>query len=165
MSESTSTSLWAIPSHRIDADTARRSILAQHQRIRALLERARAVAEGALDQAALPADAVASAIGDIHATLEVHLRYEEMVLGNILADDLPLGPQRLARLRDEHKRQRATLTTLHDEARAAPERPILAVKLAFLTTWLLDDMAEEEGHLLTPDVIRDDLVSVDQSVG
>jgi hypothetical protein len=157
--------IWIVPTHRVDADTARRSILAQHQRIRALLERARVVAEGALDEADLPPDAVASAIGDIHATLEVHLRFEEKVLIDILNDDLPLGPARAARLKDEHTKQRATLTHLHDEARAAPQRPILAAKLAFLTSWLLDDMAEEERSLLTPDVVRDDVVAVDQATG
>ena len=86
--------VWSVPSHRIDAATARRSILTQHERIRALLARAREIAERALDEEPLPPDAVASAIGDIHATLEVHLRFEEQVLVDILNDDLPLRPVR-----------------------------------------------------------------------
>jgi hypothetical protein len=158
-------SLWAAPAHRIDASTARRAILTQHQRIRALLSHAREIAEHALDQDALPPDAVASAIGDIHTTLEVHLRFEEKVLIDILNDDLPLGPQRAERLRDEHARQRATLASLHDEAKRAPLVPMLAAKLAFLASWLLEDMEEEERTLLTPDGVRDDLVAVDQSDG
>jgi hypothetical protein len=158
-------SIWNMPSCRLDAATARRSILIQHQRIRALLARASEVAERSLDQEPLPPDAVASAIGDIHATLEVHLRYEEKVLIDILEDDLPLGPQRAARLRDEHARQRATLEGIHAEAKKGPLVPTLAAKLAFLASWLLDDMTEEERTLLTPEVIRDDSVAVDQSDG
>jgi hypothetical protein len=158
-------SIWTVPSERVDAATARRGILAQHQRIRELLERARGVADDALDEAPLPPDAVASAIGDICATLDVHLRFEEKVICDILEDDLPLGPQRATRLKEDHARQRATLTSLHDEARAAPQRPLLAAKLAFLTSWLLDDMDEEERRLLTPDVVRDDAVAVDQNTG
>jgi hypothetical protein len=157
--------VWTVPNHRVDASTARRGILAQHVRIRELLERARSVADKALDEAPLSADAVASAIGDIRATLDVHLRFEEKVLCEILEDDLPLGPERATRLREDHAKQRATLATLHDEARAAPQRPILAAKLAFLASWLLDDMEEEERSLLTPEVVRDDIVAVDQCDG
>ena len=157
--------IWVAPNHHLDAATVRRSILVQHERIRTLLARAHEVAERALDQEPQPVDAVASAIGDIHATLEIHLRFEEKVLVEILNDDLPLGPLRVERLRDEHARQRTTLASLHDEAKAGPQVPMLAAKLAFLTTWLLDDMNEEERSLLTPDVVRDDIVTVDQDSG
>jgi hypothetical protein len=157
--------VWTIPSHRLDAATARRTVIAQHQRIRDLLERARAVAESALDEVPLPFDAVASAIGDIHATFEVHLCFEEKILGEILTDDLPLGPARIEQIKDDHARQRATLVSLHGEARAAPGRPLLAAKLAFLTNWLLDEMADEERSMLTADVVRDDAVVVDQAAG
>jgi hypothetical protein len=157
--------LWTVPTHRIDAATARRIILTQHERIRALLTRARTIAEGALDELDQPGDAVASAFGDIRATLEVHLRFEEKVLCPIFEDDLPLGPARAARLREDHANQRATLAALHDEARAAPQRPLLASKLAFLTSWLLADMAHEEQELLTRDVVRDDAVAIDQEAG
>jgi hypothetical protein len=158
-------SIWTVPGHRLDAAAARRTILVQHERIRELLEHARAVAERALDQEALPPDAVASAIGDIHATLEVHLTFEEKVLVEIFNDDIPLGPQRAQRLREEHAQQRATLAGLHAEAKAAPQLPTLAAKLAFLTSWLLDDMREEERTVLHPDVLRDDSIVVDQSDG
>jgi|SRR5262245_60887714 len=97
--------------------------------------------------------------------MEVHLAFEEKALIPILRDDPPLGPQRADRLLGEHKRQRETLATLHREACAFPEFPMLAAKLAFLTEWLLADMNEEESCLLIPEVIRDDVVSVDQSSG
>ena len=83
----------------------------------------------------------------------------------ILHDDLPLGPQRADRLRDEHARQRTTLARLHGEALAYPQLEILAAKLAFLTEWLLADMAEEEKSLLVPDVVRDDVVVANQCCG
>lgn len=157
--------IWAPPTHRLEAGAARRSILIQHQRIRELLEHARAVAERALDQVDQPHDAVASAIGDIRTTMDIHMRYEEKVLVDIFNDDLPLGPVRVERLLEDHKKQRATLAGLHDEARRGPRVPMLAAKLAFLASWLLDDMAEEERNLLTPDAVRDDIVAVDQSDG
>ena len=156
---------WCAPAGRLDAETARQRIHGQHDQIRGLLDRARVVAELALDGSPPTPDAVASAIGDIHATMTVHLTFEENVLLPILDDDLPLGPERGRRMVDEHKRQRAMLEALHREASAGPELPTLAVKLASLTAWLLTDMNEEERTFVTPDVIRDDAVTVDQDGG
>lgn len=103
---------WCTPSRRVDAQTARQTILTQHDRIRDLLTRARDVAEKALDGISPSSDAVASAIDDIHTTIFVHLSFEEEVLLPILNDDLPLGPERGRRLVGEHTRQRAILEGL-----------------------------------------------------
>ena len=156
---------WSAPTRRVDAGTATRGILWQHQRIRVLLAHGHAVAEAALDGKVASDDAVASAVGDIRSIFEVHLSFEETVLLPLLRDDLPVGPQRAARLLDEHARQRASLAALHDEARAHPELPMLAAKLAFLTEWLLADMEEEERAVLVPGVVRDDVVAIDQNCG
>jgi hypothetical protein len=128
-----------------------------------MLDRAHDVAEAALDEQAPSPDAVASAIGDIRTVMEVHLAFEEKSLLPILRDDLPLGPERADRLLDDHRQQRASLATLHREACAFPQVPILAAKLAFLAAWLLADMEEEERSLLLPDVVRDDVIAIDQS--
>jgi hypothetical protein len=156
---------WSAPLRPVDAGTARRGILWQHKRLRVLLESARALADDRLDAGPCGPDAVASAIGDIHSAMEVHLRFEEAVLLPLLRDDLPIGPQRADRLVDEHLRQRAMLAALHKEASTHPELPLLASKLAALTSWLLADMAEEECALLNPDSVRDDIVVVDQNSG
>ena len=156
---------WSAPKHRVEAGTARHAILDQHRKIRALLEKAAAVAEAALNGTPVRPDAVASAIGDIRLTMEVHLAFEEAVLPPLLEQDLPLGPQRAAHLRDEHVRQRAMMAALHREAKAHPDLPELAVKLAYLSRWLLADMEEEERCLVNPDVLRDDIVVVDQTCG
>jgi len=156
---------WSAPRLRVDAGAARRGILWQHRQLRALLEKAGAVAHAALDDLPLIAGAVASAIGDIRSTMEVHLAFEESVLLPLLGDDLPVGPQRAERLLDEHTRQRAMLASLHAEACAHPELPTLATKLAFLTRWLLADMAEEERCLITEEAVRDSVVVVDQASG
>ena len=71
---------WSAPARRVDAGTARRGILWQHQRIRVLLEHGRVVAEAALDGEATSDDAVASAVGDIRSIFEIHLSFEETVL-------------------------------------------------------------------------------------
>ncbi len=156
---------WSAPSQPVDAGTARRGILWQHERLRALLGRAQVVAESCLDGQPSAPDAVACAIGDIHSAMEVHLKFEEAVLLPLLRDDLPIGPERADRLLEEHLQQRATLAALHREAAAHPDLPLLASKLAALTSWLLADMVEEECSLLNPDSVRDDLVVIDQNSG
>jgi hypothetical protein len=156
---------WSAPQRRVDAGTALRGILWQHKRIRELLEHARVVAESALEGEPPSMDAVASAIGDIRATIEVHLAFEETVLLPLLRDDLPLGPERADRLLEEHVKQRDILADLHRQARAHPELPTLAAQLAFLTSFLMADMEEEERSLLIPDVVRDDQIVIDQSCG
>ncbi len=141
---------WSVPSHRVDAETAKRRILSQHAQIGGLLLQARAVAEAALDGKPLPAGEVANAIDDICMIIEVHLDFEESVLLPILRlDDLMLGAEgRADKLIADHQSQRAMLAALYREARAFPELPMLAAKLAFLTSWLVEDMKEEERALL-----------------
>jgi hemerythrin HHE cation binding domain-containing protein len=142
---------WSVPSHRVDAATAKRRILSQHERIRALLLRARAVAEASLDGTPLPPGAIADAIDDICTIIDVHLAFEESVWLPVLRlDDLMLGAEgRADKLITDHQNQRAMLSALYREARAFPQLPILAAKLAFLTSWLAADMREEERALLT----------------
>jgi hypothetical protein len=152
---------WSAPTYRVDAGTATRGIRWQHAQIRTLLWKARTVAELALDDSAPSPDAVASAIGDLRATIEVHLTFEEKVLLPLLREDLSIGLQRADRLVDEHRRQRQMLATMHREACAFPQLPILAAKLAFLASWLLTEMIEEEHSLFVPDVVRNDKVVVD----
>jgi hemerythrin HHE cation binding domain-containing protein len=137
---------WTAPAHRLDAGAARRGILWQHDRIRGLLEKARTVADARLGGDATP-EAVADAVSDLHSIIEVHLAFEEAVLVPLLREDLPEGPGRADRMLDEHQRQRRMLASIHSEAYKQPELPALAVKLGFLASWFLADMAEEEREL------------------
>lgn len=156
---------WSAPARPVDAGTARRGILWQHERLRTLLDKARVLADARLDGELFAPDAVASAIGDIHSAMEVHLKFEEAVLLPLLRDDLPIGPERADRLVEEHVQQRGMLAALHKEASSQPELPLLASKLAALIAWLLADMMEEERSLLNPDAVRDDVVVINQNSG
>jgi hypothetical protein len=158
-------SIWMLAEPPVDAEAAGRAVRAQHEEIRGLLYRAQATAEAALDGRPPRPDAVASAIGDIRATMEVHLAFEEKVLAPFFERDVPLGPERARRMRQEHRDQRVMLERLHHEAMTAPLLPTLSAKLAFLVSWLLADMEEEERARLTPDALRDDQIVVDQSDG
>lgn len=142
--------IWTAPLHPMDAEAATRGVLSQHAAIRALLERARQTAEATLEGRTSESGAVASAIGDIRTTMEVHLAFEEKVLLPLFAAERGRGPWRARRMVTEHRHQRAMLASLHQEAAEAPDLPMLSVKLTFLTSWLLSDMTEEERELFEP---------------
>ena len=131
----------------LDAGAARRCLILQHENIRGLLGKARALAERALEGQALSPSELARTIADLRKTIEIHLRFETHALAVILDDQEPTDEHRAAWFRNDHKRQREGLATLHREAMDQPELPILAAKLAFVTTWLSNDMAEEERTL------------------
>ena len=149
---------WTAPERRVDAGTALRGIFWQHRNIRTLLHEMRAVAEVALDGKAPSPNAVASAIGAVRSIMEVHLAFEETVLRADSSRSI-LRWGRSARL-DCSMSMRARgprSQRFTARRRAYPELEMLPAKLAFLTEWLLADMAEEEKSLLVPEVVRDDV--------
>jgi hypothetical protein len=146
-------------------DEARTLILAQHETIRSLLRAAGAVADLAAGGNHRVADLLPHHLDNVCRALESHLDFEERLLTPILMADLPLGPQRARALHEEHQRQRAELATLARGAADAPDVSGLAARLRTLITDFLTDMHHEEQFLLTCDVLRSDLVSVDQDCG
>ena len=141
---------WGAPVDHVDAATAQRGIMSQHADIRVFLSRTRAIAEAALDGDILAPGAVANAVGNLRTIVEGHLDFEERVWLPVLhLDDLMLGPgARADRMLADHRSQRSMLAALHKEASRFPELPMLAAKLAFLASWLEQDMEEEERALL-----------------
>jgi iron-sulfur cluster repair protein YtfE (RIC family) len=139
---------WHVPAKPVDPPTALRRILAQHREIRVLLQRARELGLAALEQSETTRpDSVASTIGDLRTAMEVHMTFEEKVLLPLYQRVGTDGVHRTAALLTDHTNQRAMLAALHREAETAPMLPTLAVKLTFLATWLLSDMADEERTL------------------
>jgi hypothetical protein len=139
-------------------------ILEDHARIRTLLGSALEVAEQAVAGHAPALALLPHLLYGIRVTLERHLAFEEGILAPILAEDLPVGPLRAAALEEEHRRQRAEIAGLAD-GRAADDLDGLVRNLRTLVRDFLADMALEEQELLRGDVVRDDLVSVDQFTG
>jgi iron-sulfur cluster repair protein YtfE (RIC family) len=148
------------------ADQARSAILAQHHIIRMLLQAAGAVADLAAGGNRRVADLLPHYLENVRATLEHHLGFEEEVLVPLLVADPPLGPERAERLKEEHARQRAELAVLvRAGSEATLPQTVVAQRLRALVDAFLEDMSLEERALLRSDVLRDDLVSVEQDCG
>jgi iron-sulfur cluster repair protein YtfE (RIC family) len=148
------------------AEEARRKIFAQHETMRMILKAAGTVADLAAGGARRVVDLLPHYLESVRASLEQHLAFEERLILPILENDPPLGPERARRLRAEHRRQRAELAALSAErARIAWKPGEVAQHLRALIDAFLEDMAEEERVLLAGDVLRDDVVSVEQECG
>jgi len=153
---------------RLPADAARRRVLEQHVGLRQLLaaglDRVRAALAGQQSDH-VPLHIL---IGVTHQLFVEHLADEEALLIPILEDDLPIGPRHVERLREEHARQRAELRSLcarRDDEDDEGDANDLADSFGRLARTLLADMEHEERELLTPDVLRDDGVVIDQCGG
>lgn len=146
------------------ADVARRRVLEQHRELRRMLSEGLQHMSRALDGGRSAEYAFRRVVGvSYHAFLE-HLADEEALILPILDDDLPLGPERALRLREEHDRQRSDFEALY-AFRTLGELGDLTGRFGALATALLEDIAHEERELITPEVIRDDGVVIDQSGG
>lgn len=157
---------WSEPSETTTphAAEALTQILDDHVRIRQLLQAAIGVAERA-EQGRWPATAVLRhLVTQVGTTLERHLAVEESLILPLLEDDLPVGPQRARMMREEHRRQREEIADLLAGIEGLEVKRI-GERLEDLARAFLVDMEHEERELLRPDVVRDDLVVIDQSCG
>jgi hypothetical protein len=146
------------------AATARRTVLDQHVELRRLLKMGMAQAHAAVKGQTLAHEPLRSLVTLVRDVFVRHLADEEGLILPLLNDDLPLGPLRAKRLREEHAGQRAELEALCSWPEEESDLE-LALRFEGLGAALLDDIAHEERHLLTPEIIRDDCVVIDQSGG
>jgi iron-sulfur cluster repair protein YtfE (RIC family) len=147
------------------ADEARTTISAQHDMIRMLLRAAGTVCDLAAGGNRRTGMLLPHYFHNVQAALEHHLETEERLLLPILMADPPLGPERALRLAAEHQSQRRELVSSM-ALLSEPDGFVEAGRrLRLLIDELLTDMEHEERWLLDRDVLRDDLVSVDQDCG
>jgi hypothetical protein len=146
------------------AAKARRAVLEQHVELRRLLTMGMAQAVASVRGEALAHEPLRSLVAMIRDMFVQHVADEEALILPILEDDLPLGPVRANRLREEHAAQRAEMEVLCNWPEEESDLE-LALRFEGLGTALLDDIAHEERNLLTPEIIRDDCIVIDQSGG
>jgi hypothetical protein len=147
------------------AESARLAVLDQHIELRRLLKIGMAQVHAAFKTGgALGGEPLRSLVGVVHDVFVQHLADEEALILPILEDDLPLGPLRARRLREEHNSQRAELRALCGWPEEYDDLE-LALRFEGLASSLLDDISHEERELLTSEIIRDDCIVIDQSGG
>ena len=93
-----------------------------------------------------------------------HLDLEDRLLVPALRAIDRWGPQRASEVAAEHARQREELTALRERLRSS-ERSQAVEAAASLLAELTADMDAEERDLLSPELLRDDLITIGQNGG
>ena len=141
----------------------RRELLEQHANIRIMMEVTQTIAEGA--RLGLPAR------GDLRGcvvlladALRSHNLREEELLRDLIALVDAWGGARANIMRDEHVQEHARLDAALLGIPLAPPG-VAAVGVVALVRLLREHMDREEGTFLCEDVLRDDVVVLDQADG
>jgi hypothetical protein len=141
----------------------RKNVLDQHAVMRVVfgefLEATTLTLQGDAESAAQ----LAGQVRDFRRRFRAHLAYEERYLAPVLAEVDIWGPQRVTDLLNEHAEQRAELDALVEGISDGWDAHAVAISARSLVTELLVDMEEEERGCLSAELLRDDLVAVDQA--
>ena len=138
----------------------RQRMIRDHDALRWLCVRVEFAANRVLagDEASEEALDVAGA--ELYRLLLDHLEHEERVLLPVLGDVDAWGPERVARVEAEHREQRRRLAEVFRPLEPLTPHHRAAVVLREIAE-LREDMQAEERDTLSPDLLRDDVVSID----
>ena len=140
--------------------------LAEHTRILGLLEEARGRAFEGLERQSPGWQRLRREGEKLGRAVETHTLWEERHLVPMLRDADAWGAERVERLRQEHAEQRRILGLLLERLRDERRSPrCIARDLRELCGRLEREMRREEREAWSPDVIRDDVVSIDLEAG
>jgi hemerythrin-like domain-containing protein len=130
-------------------EEVRTSVLADHERLRALLIELERIAHSAVEGNSLPRGALRGEAKVLLASLASHMSWEDRYLAPIVRRDCSIGKRRGEKLAEDHREQRAlleyALRQLLDEGR--PEC-VVAGNLLDLISLLRSDMDDEETSIL-----------------
>jgi iron-sulfur cluster repair protein YtfE (RIC family) len=144
----------------------REQVLIQHQALRHELERVLELAGEGSHPLLSPVQRqqeLAEALRALRHHLKGHLAFEERWLAPLLAEADVWGPQRVSELLVEHEGQRRRLDDFVAGLDGGWDMPRLSREAKQLASELLADMTEEEGGCLCAELLRDDVVAVDQA--
>ncbi len=146
-----------------DIAEIRAELLAEHDTIRRLAREVAGRATCVLRGDAAPG--FYAALMRLSSTVEAHIANEEALLRNVIRSIDAWGKVR-ERMMDEHHAAEHSAVVVGLSLCAAMKDPVSAAQQAeLLLDTLLKHMEWEERDLLSPDVLRDDLVTVGSFAG
>ncbi len=141
----------------------RARVLDEHVQIRAMLAEVESLAGRAVGDAHCLAQLRAKTI-ELYNRLDAHMSIEDALLYPAIYDADAWGHVRAARMKEDHARQRVALGQLVD-MQWRPDTAELVRAVQNLTRDIRDDICAEEGELLNPELLRDDVISIAQNSG
>ncbi len=144
----------------------RRTILEDHEHLRGALSALEALADALVAGDRAPA---AEALAALHAMKQRffdHLDLEEAIMVPALRDADAWGPERAQLVLDEHREQRAELEAMVQELDRPDVSPeTIGRRIRAWIEALRVDMEHEESAVLSPDLLRDDVIAIDLEAG
>jgi hypothetical protein len=140
----------------------RELVLAQHQQLRRLLRSALTAAEA---RSRAPQARLMQFTWELERRFAAHLAFEERFMFPALSEADSWGPQRVALLTAEHAQQRQDLAALVALVAARSSALDICRALQSFCRALLADMEDEEAGYLNRELLRNDVVAIDQASG
>ena len=144
------------------ASELRDRILTDHLALRGILDHVASLADDLAAGDRKLAGPLRVAAEELLDRLERHMHWEDRYLAPALLSADAWGEERARQLDRDHREQREllahTLERIRDHGQPAT---VLARGLRDFVQLLRDDMDEEEATLVSPRVLRDDVVSID----
>ena len=149
----------------MDPSEVRKRIVGEHEQLRAHLE--------ILEESAKVVREYGAAVRklteksqELLKDLRGHIDLEDAILVPAIREADAWGESRAQELTDHHAKQREQLTSAIDDVaagRMAP--PELAAQMLDLVAYLRRDMEHEEETYLKEDLLRDDVITIDNEAG
>lgn len=136
----------------------RAEILAEHAKLREHVAALETIADR-LTRGEVALDDAREAALALHRELSAHVKHEEAILVPALAEADGFGPARVEELQREHVEQHEALETLVREIASAPGSAELESRVRELVRRIREDMAHEEKHHLSPNVLKDSVIT------
>ena len=153
-----------IGSNELSPSDVRARVLAEHGMLRERLVELQSLARAVTIELTL-VGALRTCLRKLIMEFSMHLESEDELLFPLIETIDAWGHERASRLREEHAVQRAFLVCIFERVNA-PQPPIeLALDADALVLRIFRDMKEEESELLTDELLRDDVVAIDQFCG
>jgi Hemerythrin HHE cation binding domain len=143
----------------------RELVLAQHQALRRLLRSALDAAETESRAPRPRSIDLMRFTWELQRRFAAHLAFEERFMFPALREADSWGPQRVEMLTSEHAQQRQDLAALVALVGARGAALDISRSLGAFCRALLVDMEEEEAGYVNRELLRDDVVAIDQASG
>ncbi len=144
----------------------RRRILEDHEHLRGALNALEALADALVAGDREPVAAALAALHGMKDRFFDHLDLEEAIMVPALRDADAWGPERAQLVLDEHREQRAELEEMVRELDRPDVLPeTIGRRIHAWIEALRVDMEHEEAAVLSPDLLRDDVIAIDLEAG
>lgn len=143
----------------------RQELMQQHAGLRELAAATRAAAEQARGGSPAARDLLRTNVAMLDEALHAHNQREEELLGSIIRTIDAWGEVRASLMDEHHEAEHERILGVLKRAADAPDATSAAESVSAVLAELADHMAHEEQEILSPNVLRDDIYTVDYGGG